>query len=120
MGGCTVSELAAGVIGGAVGGILGVLGTTVSAYWGPRKLEQWRAERLDRPRKELLRRMLEDERYVVRTLERLCVVSGTTPDECRRLLISINARGVELTGQGEGWALISRKPLEGSFRDDSS
>jgi hypothetical protein len=115
-----MSSLSAGIIGGAVGGALGVLGTTVSAYWGPRKPEKWRSERLDKPRKELLRTLLTDERWVTRSLERLCVVTGTTPEECRRLLISINARGVALTGGKEGWALISRKPLEGSFTDERS
>jgi hypothetical protein len=114
-----VDELVAGVIGGALGGAIGVMGTTVSAYWGPRKLEEWRADRIDRPRKELLQRMLEDERWVTRRLDRLCAVSGTAPEDCRRLLISIGARGVMLKGGAEGWALISRKPLEGSFTDDA-
>jgi hypothetical protein len=112
-----MSELVAGVIGGAVGGALGVLGTTVSAYWGPRKLEEWRARRRDAPRKDLLRRMLDDERFPDgRSLRRLCIVTGTTDEECRRLLIEIGARGVIFDDDSEGWALIARKPLEGNFR----
>ena len=110
-----MSELAAGVIGGALGGVLGVLGTTVSAYWGPRRLEEWRQrkreEREDGPRKNLLRQMLEGDRFPDgRYLKTLRIVTGTSEDDCRRLLIEIGARGVTLES-GEGWALISRKPL---------
>jgi hypothetical protein len=112
-----VSELAAGIIGGVLGGVLGVLGTTVTAYWGPRMLEQWRAEQLEKPRKDLLRRLL-TEKKPIRSLERLCIVTGTTPEECRRLLVSIEARGVIMGDGSEGWSLISRKPLEGSYTDD--
>jgi len=115
-----VSALAAGIIGGALGGMLGLLGTTITAYWGPRKLEQWRADRMDQPRKDLLLRLLEDEDFEFRTLDRLRIVSGTSEEECRRLLITIEARGVQLRGDKEGWALISRKPLEGSFKEDGS
>jgi hypothetical protein len=98
-----MSELAAGIIGGLVGGALGVLGTTVSSYWGPRKLEQWRQDRRDEPRKRLLRRLLEDDRLPNgRTLDRLRIVTGTSPDECRRLL------------------LIERKPLDGDFTSQPS
>ena len=45
-------------------------------------------------------------------METLSRVTGTPPDECRRLLIEIEARGVKLEGDVEGWALISRKPLD--------
>ena len=111
-----MSELAAGVIGGAVGGALGVLGTTVSSYWGPRRLEEWRQNRRDEPRKQLLRRMLEDGRFPDgRTLDRLRTVSGTSPEECRRLLIQVGARGVLFPNDVEGWALIARKPLDGDY-----
>jgi hypothetical protein len=111
-----VSELAAGVIGGAVGGMLGVLGTTVSSYWGPRRLEQWRQEQHDEPRKQLLLRMLEDDRFPDgRTLARLHTVTGSSSEECRRLLIQVGARGVVFPNDVEGWALISRKPLDGDY-----
>jgi hypothetical protein len=39
------------------------LGIAVTSYWGPRKLEQWRQSHRDEPRKQLLCRLLEDERY---------------------------------------------------------
>ena len=109
-------ELVSGVIGGVIGGVLGVIGTLVSAYYGPRKLEEWREKRADEqlhgPRKRLLKKLLEDERFPDgRTLETLTLYTGTTPEECRRLLIEIEARGVKFSGDQEGWALISRKPL---------
>lgn len=111
------SELVAAVLGGLVGGVLGVLGTLVTSYYGPRKMEEWREQRLDErlngPRRRLLLTMLEDERFNDgRSLDTLARVTGTTQDECRRLLIEIGARGIALAGDKEGWALISRKPLD--------
>ena len=110
-------QIVAAIIGGLVGGILGVLGTLITSYYGPRKIEEWRENRLEQrlngPRKTLLKQMLEDQRFADgRYLETLSRVSGTSPEECRRLLIEIGARGVTLTGDREGWALISRKPLD--------
>jgi hypothetical protein len=77
------AELTAGLIGGLIGGVLGVLGTLVTSYYGPRKLEQWREQRRedreDGPRKRLLHQMLADERFEDgRLLETLCIVTGTT------------------------------------------
>jgi hypothetical protein len=116
-----MSDAVAGLIGGVIGGSLGVLGTTVSAYYGPRQLEQWRQDRHDKPREQLLKRMLEDNRFPDgRSLERLMIVTGTEPDECRRLLIQVGARGVIFQGGKEGWALIERKPLDGEFSSDAS
>ena len=105
----------AAMVGGFLGGILGVIGTIVTSYYGPRKIEEWKdkrqAEKWDNPRKDLLKRLLNDRNHKMRSIETLCRVSGTSPDECRRLLIEIRARGVQLEGKKEGWALISRKPL---------
>jgi hypothetical protein len=60
--------------------------------------------------------MLGDERFPDgRYVDTLRVVTGTTPEECRTLLIQVGARGVTLApkeGGTEGWALISRKPLD--------
>jgi len=112
-----LTELIAGIVGGLIGGVLGVVGTLISSYYGPRKIEEWREqrkeEREDGPRKRMLTKMLEDPRYEDgRYLETLCRVTGTSSEECRRLLIEIGARGVTLSGNKEGWALISRKPLD--------
>ena len=47
-----------------------------------------------------------------RSLDLLTHVTGTSDEECRRLLIEIRARGVLMRGQKEGWALIDRYPLD--------
>ena len=81
-------------------------------------MEEWRDEkrldaRLNGPRKRLLLRMLEDARFSDgRSFDVLCRVAGTTSEECRYLLVEVGARGVTLAGDKEGWALITRKPLD--------
>jgi hypothetical protein len=111
------SEILIGMLGGLIGGVLGVIGTLVSSYYGPRKMEAWREqrneERINGPRKSLLLTLLKDLKYKDgRTLETLSRVTGTTDEECRRLLIEIKARGVKLEGNEEGWALIARNPIK--------
>ncbi len=111
------SELIAAIIGGLIGGVLGVIGTLVTSYYGPRKMEEWREQRLEErtngPRKRLLATLLEDARFPDgRTIETLARVTGTAPEECRRLLIQISARGVMLKDGKEGWVLIKNKPLD--------
>lgn len=115
----STTEVWIAIAGGMVGGFLGVLGTILSSYYGPRKLEEWRERRLEEringPRKRLLKKLLDDPRFADgRRLETLSRVSGTTADECRRLLIELDARGVMLADGSEGWALISRNPLDES------
>jgi hypothetical protein len=39
------SALVAGMIGSFIGGVLGVVGTVVTSYYGPRKLESSRTSR---------------------------------------------------------------------------
>lgn len=102
------------LLGGVVGGIFGWLAAVVSSYWGPRWLEQWRDDRLDKkmhgPRKAMLRELLSDDRFEWRSLRTLARATGTEPEECRRLLIEIGARGS--TGEGEeSWGLLSRHPI---------
>ena len=64
--------------------------------------------------------MLEDENHPDgRSLDRLRVVTGTSEEECRRLLIEVGARGVIFRNRSEGWALIERKPLEGGYESDA-
>ncbi len=111
-----LTEFEAALLGGLIGGILGVIGTIVSSYYGPRKIEEWREkrkeERINGPRKRLLTKLLEDTRFPDgRTMETLSRVTGTSYEECRRLLIEIGARGVTLKGNKEGWALINKKPI---------
>jgi len=94
--------------------VLGCAGTLVLSYWGPRKLEEWREkraeERIHGPRKQLLQKLLEDEQFEWRRLSTLARATGTTEEECRRLLIEIGARG-SLSEDEELWALLSRKPI---------
>jgi hypothetical protein len=104
------------IAGGLIGGILGVLGTLASSYYGPRKLEEWREQRLEQringPRKGLLRQMLSDRRFEEgRSLETLCKVTGTTAAACRSILIEIQARGFTLKDGREGWTFIENRPL---------
>jgi hypothetical protein len=111
----TTSELAAGIIGGLVGGVLGVVSTLIGSYHGPKKLEQWRARQRDAPKKELLMKLLNDKRFPQgRFLETMQIVTGTSEEECRRLLIECEARGVILRGSGrkEVWALLKNMPLD--------
>lgn len=96
-------------------------GTIVTSYYGPRRLEEWRERRREArefgPRKDLLERMLRDPSHPIRTLDMLKHVTGTSDDECRRLLIEIGARGVVMSGHREGWALIERYPLDKAFEE---
>lgn len=53
----------------------------------------------------------------IRSLERLRLVTGTTDEECRRLLIDVGARGVKIKGGREGWALIDRYGFDQPFEE---
>jgi hypothetical protein len=55
--------------------------------------------------------MLEDPVFEARSIAQLSRVTGTTEEECRRLLIQVGARSVTLGSGEEGWALIERIPL---------
>ena len=115
-------KLLIAISGGFIGGVLGVIGTIVSSYLGPRKFEEWKqkrdSERWDSPRKKLLLNLLNGDTHQMRSIETLCRASGTNPDECRRLLIEIEARGVKLKGNREGWVLIKNKPLDDLTEDE--
>ncbi|MDD5599670.1 MAG: hypothetical protein PHV82_17125 [Victivallaceae bacterium] len=115
-------ELMIAIAGGFAGGVLGVIGTIFSSYYGPRKMEEWRekrkAEKWDNPRKELLLKILSDPERQLRSIETLCRISGTNGEECRRLLIEIEARGIRLKDNREGWVLIKNKPLSEITEDE--
>jgi hypothetical protein len=55
-------ELTAAIIGGFIGGILGVVGTLISSYYGPRKIEEYREKRKEEreygPQKSFLSKCL--------------------------------------------------------------
>lgn len=99
----------------AVGVLTGIGASVVSGYFGPRWLDEHRAQknksRLE-PRAELLRKLLDDPDYTSRNFRTLRTVTGMKDEECRDLLIEIGARGVVTVSGNEAWALISRKPLK--------
>jgi hypothetical protein len=111
-----VSELQAAVVGGLIGGLVAGASAFIGSYFGPRRLEEWREkikeERDYGPRKDLLTKMLNDPNHLIRSLQRLTLVTGTSDEECRRLLIEVRARGVTIRdrhgAEQEGWALIER------------
>jgi hypothetical protein len=95
--------------------LIAVVGGLVGAAISPILLDEYRTWRRERswadPRKKLLLELLNNESKIFRTLETLTRVTGTSPDECRTLLISLGARGALLRDRKEGWALISRAPF---------
>lgn len=106
------AALLGALLGGVIGGALGVVSTLLASYFAPRWLEQRRAEDEEErnwgPRKRLLEEMLSEPNPPIRTFTRLRLVTGTTDEDCRRLLIEIGARGVTMRNGVEGWALIER------------
>jgi hypothetical protein len=106
------STLVAGIVGGFIGGALGVITSFVGTYWGPKAFQLWQEGHADGPKRQLLRELLDDPRFPDgRYLETLCLYTGTTPEDCRRLLIQIKARGIRLR-DGEGWVLIKNRPFD--------
>ena len=110
------ANLLSALVGGFIGGVLGVVGTVLSSYYGPRKLEEWKEQRIEErhngPRKHLLKQMLDNPKLPDgRSLETLSKVTGTSAEECRRLLIEVGARGFTLKDGREGWTHIKNRPL---------
>ena len=100
------------IIAALVGGIMGF----VASYFGPIGREKWKQkqidEKYDNPRKELLEKALKMKEWKMRSLDILRRYTGTTEEECRRLLIEINARGGTLKSGKEAWGLISENPID--------
>ena len=113
---CLNYNILSSLIGGLCGGVLGVFGTIMTSYYGPKKLIEFnlniQEQKLNGPRKELLKKLLNDPKYPKgRTISTLSMVTGMTYEECRRLLVEINARGIKLKGGIEGWGLIEKNPI---------
>ena len=111
------STLLTAMMGGIIGGIIGVIGTLWTSYYGPKKLIEFNDKRdemrLNGPRKTLLLKLLEDKEFPDgRTIETLSMVTGTSVEDCRRLLVEIGARGIKHEGDVEGWVLIKNKPIK--------
>ncbi len=94
---------------------LGLIGVIVGAIiTGILKIiEEWfkqRAEKMkDEPRRQLLKKMLQDRRYEWRKVDTLSHVIGSDPETTKRLLIEIGARASE-NGR-DLWGLIENHPL---------
>ncbi|MEX2520978.1 MAG: hypothetical protein WD969_16790 [Paracoccaceae bacterium] len=99
-----MDEIATIVIAALVGGVLSPLALEFIRIL-------WRERNWARPRKALLTKLLAGP-LVFRSLDILSRTTGTTHEECRSLLIALNARGGVLGDGREAWALIARAPLK--------
>lgn len=95
-------------LGGVVlGALIAIIGNIIIF-----KMQNKQQKTIDEARKKLLHKMLSDSTFKEgRSLEALSQVTGSQPEECRRLLIEISARGFTLADGREGWGYIKNKPL---------
>lgn len=96
-----------GLVGVIVGAIISVLGNVVVHY-----LQNKRKDTLDDLRKDLLLKMLDNDRFPNkwRKLETLSRVIGADDETTKRLLIEVGARGSE--SESNSWGLIKHHPLD--------
>jgi hypothetical protein len=103
-----MSESVAVALIGVAGAVVGSV-ATVAASIASQCLKERAANLWDRPRKDLLRRMLEKPEHQWRTLDTLMHVIGADEETTKRLLIQIDARASE---DGKRlWGLVRRNPL---------
>ncbi len=96
-----------GLIGVIIGAVITVIGNVLL-----HKLQQKGKNALDVARKALLKQMLDNAEFKEgRSFETLSKVTGAAPEDCRRLLIEIGARGFTLADGREGWTYIKNRPL---------
>ena len=98
----------------ALVGFFGVLvgtATTLVAQWLDYRRKDKARAILERPRRKLLKEMLEARPDGWRELSTLAHVIGTDDETTKRLLIEIGARASET--KNDVWALIRNKPLPG-------
>jgi hypothetical protein len=93
-------------ISALIGGGLTLVGVVVA-----HKMQLAERDRVDEPRRQLLRQMLDNPKYEWRSMEKLSGVIGASREETARLLIEIGARRDENTDDRELWGYISRHPL---------
>ncbi len=95
-------------LAGFIGTVFGAI-TAVSGHAFKRRLQGISSTQADRPRKALLRRMLQHKDHQWRQLRTLSSVIGADEETTKRLLLEIGARASE---DGRPlWALIKNKPL---------
>jgi len=98
------NEIAIAIIAGLISGVISPI--IYSEYQARRRERTWA-----KPRKICLKAMLRDKTASPsgwRSLDRLCLETGMKEDECRSLLIEINARGgmIKIDGTStEAWTL---------------
>ncbi len=96
---------------GMVGVFIGAV-VTIAGNFFLHLYQQKNQNKLDEARKKLLREMLYNQGFKEgRSFETLSKVTGAEPEECRRLLIEIDARGFTLSDGREGWTYIKNRPL---------
>jgi hypothetical protein len=96
-----------GLIGVVIGALITISGNLLLHWY-----QQRRGSAIDLARKKLLRDMLNNQEFKEgRSLETLSKVTGSSHEECRRLLIELGARGFTLTDGREGWTYIANRPL---------
>lgn len=93
---------------GVAGAVIGSI-ATLAAQWLSHCLQQCAAAKRDKPRKELLLKMLQTPKYQWRKFETLMHVIGADEETTKRLLLEVGARASE-DGQ-QLWGLITRNPL---------
>jgi hypothetical protein len=95
------------LIGVVVGSLLTILGHVVVQCLKERSIAK-----KEKPRKKLLKDMLEDNRFADRwrKLDTLMHVIGANEEKTKRLLLEIGARGSE--DKQELWGLIKYHPFE--------
>lgn len=93
-----------GVSGAVIGSV-----ATVAVQWLSRYLDERAIKERDKPRKDLLLKMLRSQRHTWRKLETLMHVIGADEETTKRLLLEVGARASE-DGKPQ-WGLIERNPL---------
>lgn len=93
------------VIGVIIGSAITIMGNIVFHWYQNRK-----SNSLDNLRKGLLKEMLDNSNFPEgRSLETLSRVTGAEPEECRRLLIELGARGFTMARGIEGWTYVKNR-----------
>ena len=98
------------IVGGLVGAIVGAAAAILAVIIKDNR-DQARREKIDEPRRKLLRQMLDNPAYEWRSMGTLSGVIGATPEETARLLIEIGARRDENTDDQQLWGYTKDHPL---------
>jgi mannitol-specific phosphotransferase system IIBC component len=96
-----------GLVGVILGASISIIGNIILFRY-----QQKNQNKLDAARKKLLKQMLDNEKFKEgRSFDTLSKVTGAEPEDCRRLLIEIDARGFTLKDGREGWTYIKNRPI---------